>query len=74
MNVVISQETQYPWNGDVSINIDQNKAGSFNLMIRIPGWVQNETVPSDVYTYSDGNRLNYSVEVNCVRLTQSTSM
>ena len=73
-NVIISQETQYPWNGDIAINIDKNNAGAFNLKIRIPGWVQNETVPSDLYTYSDGKRLNYSVEVNGIPVNNAISL
>ena len=26
------------------------------MKIRIPGWVRNQVVPSDLYTYSDGKR------------------
>ena len=62
--VVLSQSTNYPWNGDVTLTVDKNKAGKFNLKIRIPGWVRNQVVPSDLYSYSDGKRLSYSVKVN----------
>lgn len=34
------------------------------MKIRIPGWVRNQVVPSDLYTYSDGKRLSYTVKVN----------
>ena len=37
--VKLSQETQYPWNGDIALKIENNRAGRFNLKIRIPGWV-----------------------------------
>lgn len=62
--VGISQETAYPWDGDVAIKIDENKAGQFGLKIRIPGWVKGQPVPSDLYYYSDGIRLGYTVTVN----------
>ncbi len=62
--VVLSQATEYPWNGDITITIDKNSAGKFNLNVRIPGWVQNEVVPSNLYTYSDDVRPKYSVSVN----------
>ena len=62
--VVVSQQTSYPWNGDITVTIDQNKAGQFDLKLRIPGWVQGKPVPSDLYTYNDGKRLGYSVRVN----------
>ena len=63
-NVTLEQTTQYPWNGDVTIGINKNSAGQFKLKIRIPGWVRNQVVPSDLYAYSDGKRLKYNVKVN----------
>lgn len=63
-SVQLTQKTDYPWNGDVKITVDKNKAGDFGLKIRIPGWVQNKPVPSDLYTYNDGKRLGYTVKVN----------
>lgn len=62
--VVLSQETNYPWNGNITVTVDQNKAGLFDMKLRIPGWVKNKPVPSDLYTYSDGKRLGYTVMVN----------
>lgn len=62
--VVLSQQTAYPWNGNVAVTIDQNKAGLFDLKLRIPGWVKNRPVPSDLYSYTDGKRPGYSVTVN----------
>ena len=63
-DVVLSQSTHYPWNGDIAITVDKNKAGKFAMKIRIPGWVRGQVVPSDLYTYSDGKRLGYTVSVN----------
>ena len=63
--VTISQETNYPWNGDVAISIDKTaQKKPFGIKIRIPGWVKGEVVPSDLYTYADGKRLGYSILVN----------
>ncbi len=62
--VAISQQTNYPWNGHIALTVDKNKAGNFDLKLRIPGWVKNKPVPSDLYAYSDGKRLGYSVTVN----------
>ena len=63
-NVALSQTTEYPWNGDVVVTVDQNAAGQFAMKIRIPGWVRNQVVPSNLYQYSDNKRLGYSVKVN----------
>ena len=62
--VTLEQTTQYPWDGDIAIKVLQNKAKQFNMMIRIPGWVQNKVVPSDLYTFSDDILSNYEVTVN----------
>ena len=62
-NVTLSQQTNYPWDGDVALTIN-NGAGNYALKIRIPGWVKNEVVPSNLYTYSDTKRLGYTVKVN----------
>ena len=63
-NVMLEQSTQYPWDGDIAIKVLQNKAKTFNMMVRIPGWVQNEVVPSDLYSYSDDILAGYEVTVN----------
>ncbi len=62
--VVLSQQTKYPWDGDITINIDKNSAGAFALKLRIPGWVTGQVIPSDLYQYTDGIRLGYTVSVN----------
>ncbi len=64
--VQLSQQTSYPWNGDISVTVDKNKTGAFGLKLRIPGWVNNKPVPSDLYYYNDGKRLGYTVKVNGV--------
>ena len=62
--VTLQQSTQYPWEGDIAIKVLQNKAKAFNMMVRIPGWAQNEVVPSDLYSFSDDILAGYEVTVN----------
>src|SRR5574344_1278181 len=62
--VSLSQETNYPWNGDVKIKVDNSKAGKFGMKIRIPSWVKGQPVPSDLYSYSDASRPTYKITVN----------
>jgi DUF1680 family protein len=62
--VGLTQTTEYPWNGDITVSVDQNTAGQFAMKIRIPGWVRNQVLPSNLYKYSDNKRLDYSVTVN----------
>ncbi|MBQ0074842.1 MAG: glycoside hydrolase family 127 protein [Prevotella sp.] len=62
-SVTISQQTQYPADGDVKISIVKGN-GNYNLCIRIPGWVKGEVVPSDLYSFVDGKTLGYTIKVN----------
>ena len=34
------------------------------MKIRIPGWVKNQVVPSNLYQYTDCKRLGYTIKVN----------
>ena len=47
--VVIKQETDYPWQGDVKITVEPTKTSEFDLSIRIPGWCQGPVSPDDLY-------------------------
>ena len=67
--VTLEETTQYPWDGDISIKINKivNRKSSnrqFTMMIRIPGWVQDKVVPSDLYAFSDDVKSDYKISVN----------
>ena len=63
-DVVLEETTEYPWNGDIKITVKKSNAKNANLLIRIPGWVRNQVVPSDLYQFSDKEAPSYSVTVN----------
>ena len=69
--VTLSQQTNYPWDGDITINVDKTQAGPFAMKIRIPGWLKNKVVPSDLYQYTDNKRLAYTVSINGERVDAS---
>ena len=62
--VVIEETTDYPWNGDIRLKVVKSTAKDANLMVRIPGWVRNRPLPSDLYSYSDSQRPAYTVTLN----------
>lgn len=62
--VKLTQTTDYPWNGDIRMEVTPSGKQQFALKIRVPGWVQDEVVPSNLYTYADNKQLGYSVKVN----------
>jgi DUF1680 family protein len=62
--VAIRQETRYPWDGTVGIAIEPEKAGEFDVHIRVPGWAQGRPVPTDLYRYEGGGETQVVFRVN----------
>ena len=48
--IKLSQQTRYPWDGDISITIEEPSTEAFKLYVRIPGWTAGQPVPSDLYS------------------------
>jgi DUF1680 family protein len=40
----LTQETQYPWNGRVTITVDACKDTPFEIMLRIPAWAEGSMI------------------------------
>jgi len=62
--VKITQQNNYPWDGLLAFTVDPAKAEQFNIKIRIPGWVQNQAIPSDLYTFESGKEQNVVIKLN----------
>jgi len=48
-DVTLKQQTNYPWDGKVKLNVDPLKKGKFKVYVRIPGWSRAQPVPGDTY-------------------------
>ncbi len=62
--ITLSQQTDYPWKGDVRISVDPEKENNFTVYVRIPGWAKNKPVPSDLYTFLNKIPEDISLKVN----------
>ncbi len=60
----LTQETRYPWDGAVKLTVDPDRAGTFDIKVRIPGWARNEPVPSDLYRFVSPVSEQAQVSVN----------
>jgi DUF1680 family protein len=49
--VKIEQQTNYPWDGNIKITVSPKKAIAFPILIRVPGWANNQPMPGDLYRY-----------------------
>ena len=62
--VGLKMDTEYPWNGLVKIQVTEAPKKGFTLKLRIPGWVRDQVLPSDLYYYDDDVELGYRVSLN----------
>ena len=62
--VELKQLTNYPWEGKVSISVNPEKPTEFDLLVRIPGWANNQPVPGDTYRYLTNSSEKISIAVN----------
>ena len=51
-DVRISQATQYPWDGKISIAVQVADPMEFTLRLRAPGWLGDAPVASDLYRFA----------------------
>ena len=62
--VVVRQETRYPWDGDVKIQVDPDQARNFTIFVRIPGWTGSQVMAGDLYRFLDNSRAPVILKVN----------
>ncbi|MFN8336622.1 MAG: glycoside hydrolase family 127 protein [Cyclobacteriaceae bacterium] len=62
--VTVTQQNNYPWDGNLSFGIDPASANTFTVRIRIPGWAQGQAMPSDLYTFTNAPGKKIIISVN----------
>jgi len=62
--VRLTQATTYPWEGNVKLTVAPDRAATFAIKLRVPGWATNAPVPSDLYRFLDPPRGVVTVKVN----------
>lgn len=67
--VTLTQETEYPWEGKVTIRVEPQKSETFSVCVRIPGWARNEAVPSDLYRFENSVKDQATVRINGKRIS-----
>lgn len=62
--VKVSQTTNYPWDGKITLKVETNEATDMALKLRIPGWARGEVLPSDLYEYVNAPSSSPVITVN----------
>lgn len=65
----IDQESGFPYEGDVALKVSAGTPTLANLRLRIPGYVQNRPVPSNLYSYQSDNNPDFDILLNGKKLT-----
>ncbi|MCD4695474.1 MAG: glycoside hydrolase family 127 protein [Bacteroidales bacterium] len=47
----LSQQSNYPWDGHITINVEPENNIQQSILLRIPGWARNKPVPGDLYRF-----------------------
>jgi DUF1680 family protein len=62
--LIVNQDTEYPWNGEIKISLGLDKPSSFTIKIRVPGWAREEPIPLGLYRYLDKGNKTVSIKIN----------
>jgi hypothetical protein len=60
----VSQQTRYPWDGDVKMIVNPDQAAAMTINVRIPGWARNAPIASDLYRFTDKFTGQATLKVN----------
>ena len=60
----ISQQSNYPWEGNINIQVDPTNDAPMTLKVRIPGWAQNDAIHGDLYHFQKKERAEPTLMVN----------
>jgi len=67
--VELVQTTEYPWQGKVTIEVNPKSARQFAIRLRIPSWLGDRPVATDLYSYADKAK-SYEISVNGKSLSE----
>ncbi|MCQ2179493.1 MAG: glycoside hydrolase family 127 protein [Bacteroidales bacterium] len=64
--VELNQTSDYPFSGEVSVDVNPEKAGRFSLRLRIPTWANggSEFIPGGLYTFRNSGAEKVTIKVN----------
>lgn len=62
--IKLAQQTNYPWDGNITFNVDPATAGTFDVAVRIPAWLSDAPLPGGLYSYETPEKKQYTITVN----------
>lgn len=62
--VSITQNTDYPWDGNIKLKISPELESSFKLKIRIPSWLDSVPQPGGLYFFTEPSSPKAEIRLN----------
>ena len=62
--VQLIQESNYPFDGAVNITVQPRQQQKFTLKLRIPGWLEAQFVPGELYHYKNKTENTFQLSLN----------
>ncbi|HYJ38620.1 MAG TPA: glycoside hydrolase family 127 protein, partial [Chitinophagaceae bacterium] len=62
--IKLTQETNYPWDGNINLQFDQTPNKAFSVFLRIPGWCKNAKILVNGKPYTTKTESGNYAEVN----------
>jgi DUF1680 family protein len=62
--VAVEMKTNFPWEGEVELEINPESPKHFTISLRIPGWIQENPVPGKLYSFLKEEKTSFTLLVN----------
>lgn len=62
--VEIGQQSNYPFDGNIQLQINPLNEQKFTLKLRVPTWANSQFLPGDLYDYKDKEPTDWIVRIN----------
>jgi DUF1680 family protein len=59
-DVTLTQQTDFPWDGRVTLRVDPSAPAAFTLSIRVPAWARGEASPGGLYRFVRSTEAEHS--------------
>ena len=63
-DVQLEQHNNYPWDGKLIFKVVSKSPSTFTMRVRIPGWAQDEAIPSDLYKFNAATGKKIEIRIN----------
>ena len=68
VQIKLEQNTNYPNDGKITLNVNPSHQKRFRVLLRIPTWAREQFVPGELYSYTDPVMEAFELKVNGMKV------